>query len=89
MKWATGYITENQEEWQRERKEQEKEARKELEEWEKLKRFEKIESLRKKWREKKISKTRLSCFNVKTNCFILKKIDQFGQNEVNKFFRLV
>ena len=33
-------------------------------------------------------KTRLSCFNVKTNCFI-KKNDQFGQIEVNMFIKFL
>ena len=48
----TNFMKENEEAWEVERNEKIKEANRELREWEKLKRFEKIELLRKKWKEK-------------------------------------
>ena len=48
-KWITNYIKENQEQWNKEIEHRECEARNELEEWLKLKRFEKIKVLREKW----------------------------------------
>ena len=45
-------IDENKEKWDREQIEREKKAREELEEWNKMKRFEKIEKLKKKWKQK-------------------------------------
>ena len=52
LDWITDFMKENEEAWELERKEKIKEANRELREWEKLKRFEKIELLRKKWKEK-------------------------------------
>ena len=45
-------MKENQENWEVERKEREKESRRAIEEWEKAKRFQKIELLKKKWEKK-------------------------------------
>lgn len=45
----TEYINQNQEEWEKRRKIQEEEIGKELAQWEKSRRFEKINKLREKW----------------------------------------
>ena len=52
LDWITNFMKENEEVWELERNEKIKEANRELREWEKLKRFEKIELLRKEWKEK-------------------------------------
>ena len=51
LRWVTNYINENQEDWYLSRILQEEETRLELENFKKLKRFEKIEYLKKKWSE--------------------------------------
>ena len=56
LEWITNFLKENEEAWEIERNEKIKEANKEIREWEKLKRFEKIELLRKKWKEKNENK---------------------------------
>ena len=48
-RWITGYIADNQEQWENLRKEQTEQARKENEEWNKLTRFKKIEKLKRKF----------------------------------------
>ena len=48
MKWVTGFLRENQERWESEKKQKEIENKKELDTWERSKRFEKIAILRKK-----------------------------------------
>ena len=47
MKWVTNFIKENQDEWRKQREKEEDKARRDLEEWNKIKRLEKIESGRK------------------------------------------
>ena len=56
LKWSTGYISENFEQWKEESRMQEIEIRRELDEWDKLKRKEKIEVLKLKWRQNKDQK---------------------------------
>ena len=50
LRWITQYIKENEEKWEEELNEKLEKERKELEEWNKAKRFEKIEKLKEKWR---------------------------------------
>ena len=52
LRWLTEFLKENQDKWELERLDREKEHRKKLETWEKAKRFEKIEILKRKWTEK-------------------------------------
>ena len=52
LRWITTYIKENQEEWDKEKKEKEDLERKELDEWNKMKRFEKVKKLQEKWKIK-------------------------------------
>ena len=52
LRWITQYIKENQDKWAEEKLEREKKDRKELEEWLRMKRFEKITKLKKKWQNK-------------------------------------
>ena len=58
LKWSTGYISENMEQWREESRLQEMEARRELEEWDKLKRKEKIEKLKLRWRKNELPEKR-------------------------------
>ena len=51
LRWVTQYIKENEDEWEKELNEKIEKERKELEAWNKAKRFEKIEILKKKWRK--------------------------------------
>ena len=55
LEWVTNFIQENQDNWEKEIKEKEKHATKELDEWNKCKRLEKIEMIRKKknWQQQK------------------------------------
>ena len=50
LRWVTQYIKENEEDWEKELNKKIEKERKELEDWDKAKRFEKIEILKKKWR---------------------------------------
>ena len=50
-RWVTQFISDHQEQWDLERKEKEIEAQKELEDWEKMRRLEKIEVLKRKWKK--------------------------------------
>ena len=52
------YIEDNEEEWNRQREKKIEAANRELEEWNKLKRFEKIKILQAKWRKEKESPTK-------------------------------
>ena len=49
LKWVTNYINENQDNWEQQRKQQQLEIEMELQQWDKLKRLEKIEKLKEKW----------------------------------------
>ena len=51
MKWVTEFIKTNQDKWEKERLEKQKEIEKELEDWNRSKRFEKIEKLKQKWKK--------------------------------------
>ena len=55
LEWVTNFIQENQDNWEKEIKEKERQATKELDEWNKYKRLEKIELIRKKknWQQQK------------------------------------
>ena len=52
-RWVTGYIADNQENWEKSRTEKIELARKENENWEKLSRFKKIEKLKRKYKQEK------------------------------------
>ena len=52
LRWVTQFIKENQDSWEDERKEKEKIANEKLEQWKKMKRFEKINHLKKRWENK-------------------------------------
>ena len=54
LRWLTHFLKENHEKWEEERKERYIESRKKIEEWEKAKRLEKIEILKRKWSEGKV-----------------------------------
>ena len=51
-RWVTEFIRENEKNWELEKKEREKQYKLEIENWEKLKRKEKIKRLQEKWRKK-------------------------------------
>ena len=51
LRWITQYIKENEEEWEKQLNEKLEKERKELEDWNKYKRFDKNENLKKKWRK--------------------------------------
>ena len=53
LKWITKFIKENQENWDRENKEREKNEQEKIEIWNKMKRQEKIQELKRKWSDKK------------------------------------
>ena len=53
QKWITKFIDDNVENWEKEKLEREIENRKEIEHWNKLKRIEKINLLKRKWAEEK------------------------------------
>ena len=53
LRWLSGYIENNQEQWERERRERESERENLLKEWEKSLRFEKIWKIRQKESEKR------------------------------------
>ena len=82
LRWITQYIKENEEEWEKQLNEKLEKERKELEEWNKSKRFEKIENLKKKWRkennpslENKVNGTSLTQNNQK------KKVNKTSQDQ--------
>merc|ERR1711867_206687 len=49
LKWVTSFIKEKEDSWEAERKEKEKKANEELENWNKMRRLDKIKYLKKKW----------------------------------------
>ena len=53
MKWVTNFINTHQDQWEKEKIEHERKVYKELEDWNKMKRLEKIEILKKKWKKEK------------------------------------
>ena len=52
LKWMTEFIHQHQEEWEQRRKEQELYAMAELDEWNRMKRFGKINRIKNKWNKK-------------------------------------
>ena len=51
LRWVTGYIKDNQDQWETERLEKQKNYEKELEDWDKLRRLEKVKKLKERWRK--------------------------------------